>query len=513
MHEPVASRSCATRRSEVSSPALLPAARHPAAAPPGRCTPRRPQRCWRWSPGSATARGTTPRPSAGSAPRRTAWPTRRSISRWPTRPRSARWRPPTSCPGRPPEEKEARSAAIAEAIGGAARPPADLMAAAVRLIGLAEELLPVANKNVISDIAAASAAITAAAITARVNIEANLPGIRDEELAAELKAIAALADGVADRADRVVTAVREEISQVTTGAVRPRAGEDDPRRGRRRGGRARQGGPAAPARGGHRQRRRRQRRLRPLDRQRRGAGRASPATCRAPPPRPASPPCSPSSPTTPRCTASSCRPRSPTARTWPAWRPRSRAAKDVDGASPESLGRLVAGLPAFAPATAEAVLALLDHYQVELRGRHAVVVGRSVVVGKPVAHLLLDRHATVTICHSRTADLAAITRQADVLVAAVGPRRPDRPRARLPRHHGHRRRHQRHPRRRPRGRRGPGRRRDRRGGADPRPRRRGPGHHRAAAPARGHRRRSGCAGQETRASACYSGEKFLVSPV
>ena len=96
------------------------------------------------------------------------------------------------------------------------------------------------------------------------------------------------------------------------------------------------------------------------------------------------------------------------------------AGKDVDGASPESLGRLVAGLPAFAPATAEAVLALLDYYQVELRGRHAVVVGRSVVVGKPVAHLLLDRHATVTISHSRTADLAAITRQADVLVVAAG---------------------------------------------------------------------------------------------
>lgn len=95
-------------------------------------------------------------------------------------------------------------------------------------------------------------------------------------------------------------------------------------------------------------------------------------------------------------------------------------AKDVDGASPESLGRLMAGLPAFAPATAEAVLALLDHYKVELQGRHTVVVGRSVVVGKPVAHLLLARHATVTICHSRTADLGAITRQADVLVAAVG---------------------------------------------------------------------------------------------
>jgi methylenetetrahydrofolate dehydrogenase (NADP+) / methenyltetrahydrofolate cyclohydrolase len=96
------------------------------------------------------------------------------------------------------------------------------------------------------------------------------------------------------------------------------------------------------------------------------------------------------------------------------------AEKDVDGASPVSLGRLVAGLPAFAPATAEAVLALLDHYEVELTGRHAVVVGRSVVVGKPVAHLLLDRNATVTVCHSRTADLPAITRQADVLVAAAG---------------------------------------------------------------------------------------------
>jgi methylenetetrahydrofolate dehydrogenase (NADP+)/methenyltetrahydrofolate cyclohydrolase len=94
--------------------------------------------------------------------------------------------------------------------------------------------------------------------------------------------------------------------------------------------------------------------------------------------------------------------------------------KDVDGASPESIGRLVAGLPAFAPATAEAVLALLDHYGVELRGRRAVVVGRSVVVGKPAAHLLLDRHATVTICHSRTANLADITRQADILVAAAG---------------------------------------------------------------------------------------------
>ncbi|MEU7743468.1 bifunctional 5,10-methylenetetrahydrofolate dehydrogenase/5,10-methenyltetrahydrofolate cyclohydrolase [Nonomuraea sp. NPDC049158] len=95
-------------------------------------------------------------------------------------------------------------------------------------------------------------------------------------------------------------------------------------------------------------------------------------------------------------------------------------AKDVDGANPLSLGRLAAGLPAFAPATAAAVLALLDHYGVELAGRRAVVVGRSTVVGKPLAHLLLDRNATVTVCHSRTRDLPAVTSTAEVLVAAVG---------------------------------------------------------------------------------------------
>jgi methylenetetrahydrofolate dehydrogenase (NADP+) / methenyltetrahydrofolate cyclohydrolase len=94
--------------------------------------------------------------------------------------------------------------------------------------------------------------------------------------------------------------------------------------------------------------------------------------------------------------------------------------KDIDGASPLSLGRLVAGLPAFAPATAEAVVALLDHHRVELAGRHVAVIGRSTVVGKPVAHLLLDRDATVTICHSRTRDLVALTRTADVVVAAAG---------------------------------------------------------------------------------------------
>lgn len=94
--------------------------------------------------------------------------------------------------------------------------------------------------------------------------------------------------------------------------------------------------------------------------------------------------------------------------------------KDVDGANPVSLGRLVANRTGFAPATAEAVLALLDHHEVSLAGRQAVVVGRSTVVGNPAAQLLLHRDATITVCHRHTKDLAAHTSQAEVLVSAVG---------------------------------------------------------------------------------------------
>ncbi|MEU6346925.1 bifunctional 5,10-methylenetetrahydrofolate dehydrogenase/5,10-methenyltetrahydrofolate cyclohydrolase [Streptomyces sp. NPDC046977] len=94
--------------------------------------------------------------------------------------------------------------------------------------------------------------------------------------------------------------------------------------------------------------------------------------------------------------------------------------KDVDGANPVSLGRLAARLPAFAPATAEAVVALLEHHGIEPAGRHVAVVGRSTVVGKPAALLLLDRDATVTVCHSRTPDLAGVTAAADIVVAAAG---------------------------------------------------------------------------------------------
>ncbi len=94
--------------------------------------------------------------------------------------------------------------------------------------------------------------------------------------------------------------------------------------------------------------------------------------------------------------------------------------KDVDGFHPVNAGLLLAGAPAHVPGTPLGVLALLDEYGVELQGANAVVIGRSDIVGKPAALLLLHRHATVTICHSRTRDLAAETSRADVIVAAVG---------------------------------------------------------------------------------------------
>jgi len=94
--------------------------------------------------------------------------------------------------------------------------------------------------------------------------------------------------------------------------------------------------------------------------------------------------------------------------------------KDVDGVGPISIGRLVADQPGFAACTAAGIIELLDAHDIEIKGRECVVVGRSLIVGKPVALLLLRRHGTVTICHSRTADLAAHTGRADILIAAVG---------------------------------------------------------------------------------------------
>jgi methylenetetrahydrofolate dehydrogenase (NADP+)/methenyltetrahydrofolate cyclohydrolase len=95
-------------------------------------------------------------------------------------------------------------------------------------------------------------------------------------------------------------------------------------------------------------------------------------------------------------------------------------AKDVDGFHPVNVGRLWSGAPALVPCTPLGLLAILDHYALDVLGKHVVVVGRSHMVGKPAAALFLGRHATVTVAHSRTRDLGAVVRTGDVVVAAVG---------------------------------------------------------------------------------------------
>lgn len=94
--------------------------------------------------------------------------------------------------------------------------------------------------------------------------------------------------------------------------------------------------------------------------------------------------------------------------------------KDIDGANPLSAGRLMSGMEAFAPTTAEAVMEILKYHEMPIAGTHTVVIGRSLVVGKPLAHLLLAEDATVTVCHSKTRNLAEITKQADIVVVAIG---------------------------------------------------------------------------------------------
>ena len=114
------------------------------------------------------------------------------------------------------EEKQARSAAIAEALGGAARPPADVVRLSLLLVALAEELLPTGNPNVITDVAAAAEATRAAAVTALVNIEVNLRSITDDTVRGDVASMAMVAEEVTARADRIVAAVREEISPETS---------------------------------------------------------------------------------------------------------------------------------------------------------------------------------------------------------------------------------------------------------------------------------------------------------
>jgi methylenetetrahydrofolate dehydrogenase (NADP+)/methenyltetrahydrofolate cyclohydrolase len=94
--------------------------------------------------------------------------------------------------------------------------------------------------------------------------------------------------------------------------------------------------------------------------------------------------------------------------------------KDVDGVTCLGFGRMAMGEPAYGCATPQGIMRILDHYGIELEGKHAVVVGRSPILGKPMAMMLLQRNATVTICHSRTRDLPGLVAQADILVGAVG---------------------------------------------------------------------------------------------
>jgi len=94
--------------------------------------------------------------------------------------------------------------------------------------------------------------------------------------------------------------------------------------------------------------------------------------------------------------------------------------KDVDGFHPINVGKLVVGNALLTPCTPSGIIKLLDHYEIDISGKHAVVLGRSNIVGKPVSMLLLQRNATITICHSRTKNLEEITRSADILVAAIG---------------------------------------------------------------------------------------------
>lgn len=94
--------------------------------------------------------------------------------------------------------------------------------------------------------------------------------------------------------------------------------------------------------------------------------------------------------------------------------------KDVDGFSPYQMGKLVIGEPELIACTPSGVMAMLDYHKIPIAGKHAVIIGRSNIVGKPMAYLLLQRHATVTICHSKTQNLTEYTKKADILVAAVG---------------------------------------------------------------------------------------------
>ncbi len=123
---------------------------------------------------------------------------------------------------------------------------------------------------------------------------------------------------------------------------------------------------------------------------------------------------------TPMCRASCCSTRLPGQIDERACFDRILVEKDVDGVTALGFGRMAMGEPAYGSATPAGIMRLLRHYQIPIKGKHAVVVGRSPILGKPVAMMLLNEHATVTICHSRTQNLPEIVNQAELVVGAVG---------------------------------------------------------------------------------------------
>jgi methylenetetrahydrofolate dehydrogenase (NADP+)/methenyltetrahydrofolate cyclohydrolase len=315
-----------------------------------------------------------------------------------------------------------RSAAISSALVRAGRVPADVIRVADEILSLAEELEPIGNRNVVTDVAAAAEAARAAATTARVNVEINLGGIADREVVAELRSAcrrrrrhrrtgrqghrrrperahpmtqtmtgSAVAQRIRDEvsaaaADLTVTGIVPNLAVVLATADEATASyvRSIARTAQRCGVRCTVvdlGPDATPVR----------------IRSELDALSDDPAVhgiiLQSP---------------------------LPPAADFDSLASAIDPAKDIDGANPLSLGLLAARRPAFAPATAEAVLVLLDHYAVPLAGANAVVIGRSTVVGKPAALLLIHRDATVSVCHRHTKDLAEHARRADVLVVAAG---------------------------------------------------------------------------------------------
>ncbi len=328
-------------------------------------------------------------------------------------------------PSESDELKAIKTAAIQEALVQAAHtPPAQLIKVAGEVVDLATELFEVANPNVISDIAAAADAARAAATTARVNIDINVVAIKHGEARSRL---AEQTNGIEDKvvlaADAWCSAYAKGSShdhqtafrQAARCLIQQRAHEETASWMTRAFARSwllllqrttkRRTGTSGPSS------------VQP-DVPVLVAGSSILVTM---PPSKCWPASWPTSAPSHPSTASSSRLPLPAAVRADRLVGLIAPEKDIDGANPLSLGRLaVGGQPAFAPATAQAVVELLDHFQIPVAGRNVAVVGRSAVVGKPLSLLLLERDATVTICHSKSGPLERYTQPADVVVVAAG---------------------------------------------------------------------------------------------